>query len=51
MMDEETADKVGAWITRHQTKVVDITGGAPEISGFFRHFVDSSHDSGKRVYS
>jgi len=42
MMDEETAHKVGAWIREHQPATVDITGGAPEISEFFRYFVETA---------
>jgi radical SAM/Cys-rich protein len=40
MMTEEVAHKVGAWILTHRPRVVDITGGAPEISEFFRYFVE-----------
>ena len=28
-IDEHTAHRIGAWITSHRPKVVDITGGAP----------------------
>lgn len=49
MMDEETAHKVGAWITRYRPKVVDITGGAPEISEFFRYFVETARSVGAHV--
>jgi radical SAM/Cys-rich protein len=42
MMTGEVARKVGAWIRQHRPKVVDITGGAPEISGFFRYFVETA---------
>ncbi|MEP4079108.1 arsenosugar biosynthesis radical SAM (seleno)protein ArsS [Haloferula sp.] len=49
MMDEETAHKVGAWIVRHRPKVVDITGGAPEISEFFRYFVETARSVGAHV--
>ena len=49
MMDEECAHKVGAWITEHRPKVVDITGGAPEISEFFRYFVETAKSVGAHV--
>ncbi len=49
MMDEPTAHRVGAWITRHRPAVVDITGGAPELSEFFRYFVETSRTAGARV--
>ena len=49
MMDEATARKVGAWILEHRPKVVDITGGAPEISEFFRYFVETARSVGSHV--
>ena len=42
MMDEETAHRVGAWIIEHRPRIVDITGGAPELSQFFRYFVETA---------
>lgn len=42
MMDEETAHRVGAWILEHRPSIVDITGGAPELSEFFRYFVETA---------
>ena len=49
MMDEETANKVGAWIREYRPKVVDITGGAPELSEFFRSFVETARTAGSHV--
>ncbi len=49
MMGQETADRIGAWIRKFRPKTVDITGGAPEISEFFRFFVEVSRDSGAHV--
>lgn len=49
MMNEECAHKVGAWIKEHKPKVVDITGGAPEISEFFRYFVETAKSVGAHV--
>ncbi len=49
MMDEATAHKVGAWIREHRPKVVDITGGAPEISEFFNYFVEIARSVGAHV--
>jgi radical SAM/Cys-rich protein len=49
MMDEETAHKVGAWILEHRPKIVDITGGAPEISEFFNYFVETARSVGSHV--
>lgn len=49
MMSEEVAHKVGAWIIEHRPKTVDITGGAPEISEFFRYFVETARSVGAHV--
>jgi len=49
MMDEPTARKVGAWILEHRPKVVDITGGAPELSDHFRYFVETGRAAGAHV--
>lgn len=49
MMDEECAHKVGAWILKHKPKVVDITGGAPELSEYFRYFVETARSVNSHV--
>jgi radical SAM/Cys-rich protein len=49
MIDEPTAHRIGEWIQRHQPPVVDLTGGAPELSGFFRYFVETARRAGSRV--
>src|SRR5437870_9429124 len=49
MMDQETARRVGQWIRTHSPAVVDITGGAPELSEHFRYFVELARDGGCRV--
>jgi radical SAM/Cys-rich protein len=49
MIDEATARRIGAWIERYRPPVVDITGGAPELSEFFRYFVKVSREVGSRV--
>jgi len=49
MMDAETAQRVGAWITEHRPRVVDITGGAPELSEHFRYFVETARSAGAHV--
>lgn len=49
MMDEECAHKVGAWIRKYKPAVIDITGGAPEISEFFRYFVEVGKEVGAHV--
>lgn len=45
MMDESTAQRIGDWIRLHRPGIVDITGGAPEMSEFFRYFVKLSRES------
>lgn len=49
MMSEIVAHKVGAWIREHKPKTVDITGGAPELSEFFRYFVETAREVGAHV--
>ncbi len=49
MMDAPTAAKVAEWIRRHRPAVVDITGGAPELSEHFEYFVDTARAAGSHV--
>jgi radical SAM/Cys-rich protein len=49
MMNAEVAHRVGEWIREHRPPVVDITGGAPELSEHFRYFVETARESGCRV--
>ncbi len=49
MMNAEDAHRVGAWITEHRPEIVDITGGAPELSGHFRYFVETARAAGAHV--
>jgi radical SAM/Cys-rich protein len=49
MMDAETAGKVAAWIIEHRPAIVDITGGAPELSEHFRTFVETARFVGAHV--
>lgn len=49
MMPANVAHRVGEWIREHRPPVVDITGGAPELSEHFRYFVETAHDSGCHV--
>lgn len=49
MMSEETARKVGSWIVEHRPAIVDITGGAPELSEHFRYFVATARSVGAHV--
>ncbi len=49
MMAESVARRVGDWIRVHRPPVVDITGGAPELSEHFRYFVETARDCGCHV--
>src|ERR1043165_9412930 len=49
MMGESVARRIGAWIQRHRPPIVDITGGAPELSKFFRYFVETARVAGAHV--
>jgi radical SAM/Cys-rich protein len=49
MMPEWVARRVGQWIQTHRPKVVDITGGAPELSAHFRYFVETARGAGCHV--
>jgi len=40
---------VGEWIRRHRPAVVDLTGGAPELSEHFRYLVETARDCGCHV--
>jgi radical SAM/Cys-rich protein len=49
MMDAKTAARIGDWILQYRPPVIDITGGAPELSQFFRYFVHVGRETGARV--
>jgi radical SAM/Cys-rich protein len=49
MMPAEIAHRVGEWIRDHRPPVVDITGGAPELSEHFRYFVETARAAGSHV--
>ncbi|MSU37122.1 MAG: radical SAM/Cys-rich domain protein [Pedosphaera sp.] len=49
MMDHETALRIAPWIVAHRPAVVDITGGAPELSDHFRFLVETARSAGSRV--
>jgi radical SAM/Cys-rich protein len=42
MVGEVVAHRIGDWIERYRPETVDITGGAPELSAYFRYFVETS---------
>lgn len=49
MISEETVRRVANWIREHRPAVVDITGGAPELSAHFRFLVQTACAAGSRV--
>lgn len=49
MMNAEVAGRVVEWIRTHRPAVVDITGGAPELSEHFRLLVETARACGCRV--
>jgi len=48
-LDKSTAKKIGDWISRYKPEIVDITGGAPELSTHFRMLVELSKSAGCHV--
>ncbi len=49
MIDQPTANRIGAWIEKFRPSIVDITGGAPELSEYFRYFVETAREAGCHV--
>ena len=49
IMSRETIDKVLESVRRYKFKVVDITGGAPELNPEFRYLVEEARRSGSHV--
>jgi radical SAM/Cys-rich protein len=49
MIDATTAHRVAHWIQQFSPAVVDITGGAPELSEFFCYLVETAREAGAEV--
>jgi radical SAM/Cys-rich protein len=49
MMPAHVAQRVGQWIRTHQPRTVDLTGGAPELSEYFRFLVETARAAGCHV--
>ena len=49
MLDETTARRIGDWMATHRPEIVDLTGGAPELSEFFRYLVEQARACGAHV--
>ena len=49
MVGQIVARRIGEWIRQYQPEIVDLTGGAPELSEFFRFFVETARGAGSHV--
>src|SRR6266403_134350 len=49
MISKPVAQRIVAWISEYRPEIVDITGGAPELSECFRYFVETSREAGSHV--
>jgi len=49
MVGQAAARRIGEWIQQYQPEIVDLTGGAPELSEFFRFFVETARGAGSHV--
>ena len=49
MVGQNVASRIGEWIREYQPEIVDLTGGAPELSRFFRFFVETARGVGSHV--
>jgi radical SAM/Cys-rich protein len=49
MVPQSVANRISEWIRRFQPEIVDITGGAPELSEFFRLFVEAARAARSHV--
>ena len=49
MVGQGVAHRIGEWIGQFQPEIVDLTGGAPELSEFFRYFVETARAAGSHV--
>jgi radical SAM/Cys-rich protein len=49
MVGQTVARRIGEWIRQYQPENVDVTGGAPELSEYFRFFVETARGAGSHV--
>jgi MoaA/NifB/PqqE/SkfB family radical SAM enzyme len=49
MVGQVVARRVGDWIREYRPENEDVTGGAPELSEFFRFFVETARGAGSHV--
>lgn len=49
MISGPVAERIAQWIRQHRPEILDLTGGAPELSEFFRFLVECGRAAGCRV--
>src|SRR5258708_38230471 len=49
MVGQNVAHRVADWIRQFRPEIVDLTGGAPELSEFFRFYVETARAAGSHV--
>src|ERR1043166_5494884 len=49
MVNQAVAHRIGEWIGAYRPEIVDLTGGAPELSEHFRYFVEIARAAGAHV--
>src|SRR5436309_2950214 len=49
MVSKTVAHRIGEWIGLYHPEIVDITGGAPELSEFFCYFIETARAAGAHV--
>jgi radical SAM/Cys-rich protein len=49
MVGQTVARRISEWIRQFKPQIVDLTGGAPELSEFFRFFVEIARSAGLHV--
>ena len=49
MVNAAVAHRIGDWIQQHHPQIIDITGGAPELSDFFSYFVETAQGTGAHI--
>jgi radical SAM/Cys-rich protein len=49
MVSRTVAQHIGDWMLKYHPEILDITGGAPELSEFFNYFVETARAAGAHV--
>jgi radical SAM/Cys-rich protein len=48
-INKTVAQRIASWICEFRPEIVDITGGAPELSEVFKYFVETARQAGSHV--